>query len=370
MSDYQPQKSRTKAGLLQFIFGLGFGRFYLGNKGLGFAQLLVTIFTVGIGGIWGIVDGARILTGFVAADAKGVPLQGGTSMTNTSGSYFDGGPFQLIGWTILGRLLTIFTLGLGYPWAMCMVYGWVVKHTVVEDQRLKFHGTGLSLFGHWIFWWFLCVITVGIYYIWLNVALEKWRVSHTTFADGTPYTPPPKPQTARTAAPSTPGEIPYAQSAPPQPQTESFAPNYAAVPPVSNERYAPPRPQAESYQRGYTTIPPQPVYQYHENRGYYTQHPAPPRESIAGMVSFAIAVVALIYGFITITATFGSINAFLACFAIGVNILLVGVILSIIGLCQRNAKKVFCILGLLSNLLITPALLIGYLVLYAQYAYA
>ncbi|MFP4697500.1 MAG: hypothetical protein ACLFMO_02225 [Eubacteriales bacterium] len=30
-------------------------------------------------------------------------------------SYFDGGLFQLIGWTILGILVIVFTLGICYP---------------------------------------------------------------------------------------------------------------------------------------------------------------------------------------------------------------------------------------------------------------
>ena len=44
-------------------------------------------------------------------------------------SYFDGGLFQLIGWKILGFLVTVITFGICYPWALCMVYSWKVKHT-------------------------------------------------------------------------------------------------------------------------------------------------------------------------------------------------------------------------------------------------
>ena len=46
-------------------------------------------------------------------------------------SYFDGGLFQLIGWKLLGAVITIFTLGICYPWAVCKVYNWEVKHTVI-----------------------------------------------------------------------------------------------------------------------------------------------------------------------------------------------------------------------------------------------
>ena len=56
-------------------------------------------------------------------------------------SYFDGGLLQLIGWKLLGGLVTTITLGICYPWAVCMVYNWETKHTVIEGRRLKFTGT-------------------------------------------------------------------------------------------------------------------------------------------------------------------------------------------------------------------------------------
>ena len=98
-------------------------------------------------------------------------------------SYFDGGLLQLIGWHILGGLVTTFTLGICYPWALCMVYGWKINHTVIEGRRLKFTGTAAGLFGNWIKWLLLCIVTLGIYSLWLRIALIKWKVKHTTFAN-------------------------------------------------------------------------------------------------------------------------------------------------------------------------------------------
>lgn len=46
-----------------------------------------------------------------------------TETKNGRSSFFDGGLLQYIGWTILGAIVTIFTLGICYPWALCMVYG-------------------------------------------------------------------------------------------------------------------------------------------------------------------------------------------------------------------------------------------------------
>lgn len=69
-------KSKLVAGILQIALGgLGIGRFYLGYTGIGVAQLLVTVFTCGIGAIWSIIDGIMILTGSVTTDANGVPLR-------------------------------------------------------------------------------------------------------------------------------------------------------------------------------------------------------------------------------------------------------------------------------------------------------
>lgn len=103
--------------------------------------------------------------------------------TGTGKSYFDGGLLQFIGWSLLGWLVTVFTLGICYPWALTMIYGWKINHTVVEGRRLKFNGSAIGLFGNWIKWWFLCVITLGIYSFWLFIALEKWKAKHTTFAN-------------------------------------------------------------------------------------------------------------------------------------------------------------------------------------------
>ncbi len=104
------------------------------------------------------------------------------SMMSTQ-SYFDGGLLQLIGWRLLGILVTVFTLGICYPWALCMVYNWKIKHTVINGHRLMFDGKAVQLFGNWIKWLLLCIITIGIYTFWLGIALDKWKTKHTHFAN-------------------------------------------------------------------------------------------------------------------------------------------------------------------------------------------
>ena len=101
----------------------------------------------------------------------------------TERSYFDGGLLQLIGWQILSGIVTMLTLGICYPWAICMLYRWEAKHTVINGRRLKFTGTAMQLFGNWIKWILLTIITLGIYAFWLNIKLIQWKTKHTEFAD-------------------------------------------------------------------------------------------------------------------------------------------------------------------------------------------
>jgi TM2 domain-containing membrane protein YozV len=67
-------KSKIVAGLLQIIPGFGVGRFYTGHVSMGVAQLLVTLFTLGFGGIWPLIDGIIILVNG-GTDASGRPLR-------------------------------------------------------------------------------------------------------------------------------------------------------------------------------------------------------------------------------------------------------------------------------------------------------
>lgn len=96
--------------------------------------------------------------------------------------YFDGGLFEYIGWQILGTLVTAFTLGICFLWAITMIYSWEASHTVLDGRRLRFTGTAIGLFGQWIKWLLLTIITFGIYGFWVNIALKNgeqntWNLS-------------------------------------------------------------------------------------------------------------------------------------------------------------------------------------------------
>ncbi|HYH77057.1 MAG TPA: NINE protein, partial [Arthrobacter sp.] len=79
---YPQPKSKIAAGLLGiFLGGLGIHRFYLGYTTIGVIQLVLTvllgIFTFGLVGLWGFVEGIMILAGanYFQRDAKGIPLR-------------------------------------------------------------------------------------------------------------------------------------------------------------------------------------------------------------------------------------------------------------------------------------------------------
>ncbi len=70
------QKSKLAAGLLGIFLGAwGIHNFYIGNTTRGVIQLLLTIFSCGIAGIWGFIEGILILAGSINTDANGVPFK-------------------------------------------------------------------------------------------------------------------------------------------------------------------------------------------------------------------------------------------------------------------------------------------------------
>ena len=91
-------------------------------------------------------------------------------------SYFDGKTIQYIGWSLLGALVTFFTLGILYPLAYGWLVKWECKHTVTSGYRQVFNGKAASLIGWWILWEFLTLITLGIFALWIPVKLRKWKV--------------------------------------------------------------------------------------------------------------------------------------------------------------------------------------------------
>lgn len=117
-------------------------------------------------------------------------------------SYFDGEPIFYLGKSLLAGLLTIVTLGIGLPWAVCMMMRWTKSHSVINGCRLKFTGTGLQLLGMWLLvevlvvfaivgavmfsafgakTFVLATLAVIMLLAWIAVYMHGWTVKHTEF---------------------------------------------------------------------------------------------------------------------------------------------------------------------------------------------
>ena len=97
-------------------------------------------------------------------------------------SKFTGGLLGLIGISLLQILLTVFTLGIAFPWAVCIKEGWIARNTIIDGRKLYFDGTGGQLFGNYIKWFLLTIVTLGIYSFWLSIKMQQWIVKHTHHA--------------------------------------------------------------------------------------------------------------------------------------------------------------------------------------------
>lgn len=95
---------------------------------------------------------------------------------------FDGGAGTYFGTAILALLITMFTLGICYPFALVLRERWRAKHSYIEGRQLVFGGSAWALFGLWLKWLVLIIITVGIYAFWVGPRIYRWRWENTSWA--------------------------------------------------------------------------------------------------------------------------------------------------------------------------------------------
>ena len=98
-----------------------------------------------------------------------------------SGSRFDGSVLDTLLVTLGTGFLTSITFGIALPWALCIMWNFIVSHVIIDGKRLYFDGNGAQLFGNWIKWLILTVITFGIYAFWVAPKLYNWVAKHTHF---------------------------------------------------------------------------------------------------------------------------------------------------------------------------------------------
>ena len=95
--------------------------------------------------------------------------------------YFDGGAGGFLRTGILAAFITIFTFGVGLPFALVLLERWRARHTYIDGQRLMFTGTGLGLFVMGAKCFLLVIFTFGVYSLWVVPRMQQWKVEHTEF---------------------------------------------------------------------------------------------------------------------------------------------------------------------------------------------
>ena len=94
-------------------------------------------------------------------------------------SQFNGTVGEYFRLSILMFLLVVFTLGLGMPWAICMLHRWRMNNLVIDGKQVFFCGRGKKLFWRYIGWSILSLLTLGVYAFRIPVKVMDWLMDHT-----------------------------------------------------------------------------------------------------------------------------------------------------------------------------------------------
>lgn len=94
---------------------------------------------------------------------------------------FDGRAATFVGIWVVGIVVSVGTLGLGFPFALVLKERWRARHTLIEGRRLMFTGSAHHLFFRWVLWELLIVLTLGVYSLWVVPRMTRWRVENLVF---------------------------------------------------------------------------------------------------------------------------------------------------------------------------------------------
>ena len=91
---------------------------------------------------------------------------------------------DILGYVILGGILTIITLGLYTPWYFNSLVKYVCEHVQVVNPApgsttsIDFTGSGVGLLGRFILWEILVIVTLGLYLPWMISGMYGYLVEN------------------------------------------------------------------------------------------------------------------------------------------------------------------------------------------------
>jgi uncharacterized membrane protein YjgN (DUF898 family) len=152
-------KARFEASLTQYVVRL-------------VGWVVVTLITLGIGGIWVGYDQAKWpVENSSLGDRK-------VTFTATFASF--------LGKLVIWALISIVTLGIGGIWVAYDAIKWLVDHIEVDGQSFAFQGTFAEYLGKILIWVIVSVVTFGLGAIWVVYDSIKWTVEHSRYGAATP----------------------------------------------------------------------------------------------------------------------------------------------------------------------------------------
>ena len=96
------------------------------------------------------------------------------------GSFYDGDVGGFLGTYIVAAILIDITCGIAYPWEVVRFYKFYNSHTVIDGDRLEFHGNGGAAWGYLFLIVLLSGVTLGFYYPWGMCKFQKWIWENTS----------------------------------------------------------------------------------------------------------------------------------------------------------------------------------------------
>jgi uncharacterized membrane protein YjgN (DUF898 family) len=103
-------------------------------------------------------------------------------MSHNAGRFgFDGDVTGYLGTRLLALLLTVLTLGFGFPYAVVLVQRWNARHLTLGGSRLVFTGRAGDLLRQWVVWWPCVLLTVGFYAFAVFPRVIRWVWDNTDY---------------------------------------------------------------------------------------------------------------------------------------------------------------------------------------------